>query len=96
MSRLVPDFILEKFAQGQPAGQFPAASLFVDVAGFTALTEALMEHGRAGSEALAALMSDLFEPLVQCIYEQGGFIASFFGDAFTALFPAEAAPRALA
>jgi hypothetical protein len=32
---------------------------------------------------------------VQSIYEQGGFIASFFGDAFAALFPAGRA-RALA
>jgi class 3 adenylate cyclase len=57
MNRLLSHFILEKYAQGQDAGQFPAASLFVDVAGFTTLTEALMAHGRAGSEALAALMS---------------------------------------
>lgn len=93
MHTLISSFILEAYIRRQFEGRFAAASLSLDVAGFTALTEALAEHGQAGSEALAAVMSTLFEPLVQSVYAQEGFITHFAGDGFTALFPG---PEALA
>jgi class 3 adenylate cyclase len=101
MHRLVPDFILEQCAAGRVTGSFPAAGLFVDISGFSSVTDDLMVHGPQGAEVLATLMRTVFEPLVQSCYEQGAFITTFAGDAFTALFPteattAEATGRALA
>lgn len=101
MHQLVPHFILQNYADGLTGGSLSAASLFVDTSGFSAMTDALMDHGQHGAEVLAGVMSATFEPLMYSVFEQGGFVTSQEGDAFTALFPvsttlAEGARRALA
>lgn len=87
MHQLVPHFILENFAAGINSGNLQAASLFVDVTGFSTLTDSLMDYGQHGAEVLAEVMCSAFEPLIRTVYERGGFIGVFAGDAFTALFP---------
>jgi len=91
MQNLIPHFILEQYAKsedGQPLfGSFEAVSLFVDLSGFSAVTNTLMEHGNEAAEAMADVMLTIFEPLVEQIYAHKGFITTFAGDAFTALFP---------
>lgn len=49
-----------------------------------------MQHGKHGAEALAGIMHNVFAPLIQAIYEHGGMISGFAGDAFTALFREDA------
>jgi predicted ATPase/class 3 adenylate cyclase len=97
--QVVPHFILEHYAVGQTRGSFSAVGLFADIYGFSTMTDALMEHGQHGAEVLAGVMRAAFEPLIYAVYEQGGFIATQAGDAFTALFPSDgsdlAAQRAL-
>jgi class 3 adenylate cyclase/predicted ATPase len=95
MHRLVPDFILEQYAAGQVSGSFEAAGLFVDISGFSAITDALMSHGQHGSEVLAVVMRAIFDPLIQSVYEQDGFVVTFAGDAFTALFSLDSSPGAV-
>jgi len=63
--------------------------LFVDVSGFTPLATALTEYSTEGAEVIAAALGTIFEPLIEIIYRMGGFVASFAGDAFTALFPTD-------
>ncbi len=87
MHNLVPQFILEQLAQKKQQGTFTAVGLFVDVSGFTQLMETLMQHGQHGAEVMASVMLGIFEPLVQFVFEQGGFVSNFAGDAFTAFFP---------
>ncbi len=87
MHNLVPQFILEQLAQEEQQGTFTAVGLFVDVSGFTQLMEILMQHGQHGAEVMASVMLGIFEPLVQFVFEQGGFVSNFAGDAFTAFFP---------
>ncbi len=87
MQNLVPHFILEKYAAGEMAGQLDVASLFVDISGFSAVTSTLAQHGSEAAEVMADVMCRVFEPLVDAIYSQGGFITTFAGDGFTALFP---------
>ncbi len=89
MQYLVPRFILNKYAEGEYSGQFEAVSLFVDVSGFSTVTTTLMQHGNEAAEAMSDIMDTLFEPLVSAIYVYGGFITTFAGDAFTALFPTD-------
>ncbi|MFQ5420627.1 MAG: AAA family ATPase, partial [Anaerolineae bacterium] len=84
---LTPRFILRQYAAGKRHGRLQAATLFVDISGFTVVTEALMQHGKAGAETLAGVMQVIFTPLIAAVYERGGFIAGFAGDAFTAVFP---------
>ncbi|MBK9261867.1 MAG: tetratricopeptide repeat protein [Polyangiaceae bacterium] len=44
MNPLVPDFILMQETRGRTEGNFAAAALFVDIPGFTRLTEQLAHH----------------------------------------------------
>ena len=89
MHNLVPHFILENLAKGNLYGEFSAAGLFVDISGFTNITEALMQHGPHGAEVLAELMRGVLDPLIQSVYAHEGMIVGLAGDAFTALFPCD-------
>lgn len=68
--------------------RFDAAVLFVDVAGFTALTEALAARGAAGAEDLTALLNRYFGQIIDAVVDRGGDIVKFAGDALIALWPA--------
>lgn len=84
---LTPRFILQQYDVGRENGRFTAAALFVDISGFTAVTETLMQQGKVGAEMLADVMQAIFTPLIDAVYQRGGFINGFAGDAFTAIFP---------
>lgn len=87
MLPLVPHFILEKYREHQFSGTFDAGCLFVDISGFTPMTEMLTKFGKDGAETLADILHRLFEPMVRFVYENDGFICNFTGDGFIALFP---------
>lgn len=87
MEKLIPDFILEKRTKNLQSGEFSTAALFFDISGFTHITEKLLSLGSEGVEHLTQLINKIYEPVIDEVYAQGGFIASFAGDAFTALFP---------
>lgn len=61
--------------------------MFIDLSGFTPLTEDLMRKGHRGAEQLSEILNEIFAPLVELVYARGGFIPYFAGDAFTAIFP---------
>ncbi len=84
---LLPGFIALQQQQGRLHGTLQAHTLFIDLSGFTALTETLMQEGTVGAERLGGILNDIFSPLVHLIYEEGGFVPYFAGDAFTAVFP---------
>jgi class 3 adenylate cyclase/tetratricopeptide (TPR) repeat protein len=63
-----------------------AAALFADFSGFTPMTERLAGHGRVGAEALTRLLNGIFTPLITLIWERGGDVAHFSGDALIAFF----------
>ncbi len=86
MRQLVPHYILEKYVSGQHRGSLRAAGIFVDLSGFSIMTDVLARHGQAGAETLADVMRAVFEPLVAAVYAQGGFVVGYAGDAFTAIF----------
>lgn len=87
MNPLVPDFILYQDTRGRTEGNFAAAALFIDIPGFTLLTEQLVQHGKDGAEILAGTLRYYFDPLIDAVHELGGVIVGFAGDAFTAIFP---------
>lgn len=101
MHRVVPELILENFRAGKFEGEFPAVGMFLDLSGFSRMTDALMQHGQHGAEVLAGLMHSVFDPLVKSVFEYGGRIVSFAGDGIMVLYPIDrnerqAALRALA
>jgi predicted ATPase/class 3 adenylate cyclase len=68
-------------------GHLNAFAMFVDLSGFTQLTNTLMEKGAVGAEELSVTLNDIFQPSVRLTYQNGGFIPYFAGDSFTAIFP---------
>ncbi len=78
----------------QPAGE-PAGGMcrgvfvFVDVSGFTPLSEDLKSLGVAGAEQITAIINGLFSELVGALFEHGGTLLKFGGDALLGLFQAE-------
>lgn len=87
MRSLIPNFILEKYRSNETNGRFQAAAIFVDISGFSKLTDILAKHGQHGAEVLADMMRVVFEPLVNTVYTHGGFVVGYAGDAFNAVFP---------
>ncbi len=85
--RLVPEFIHEKYRMGDAYGSFQGAAIFADLSGFSTMTDVLAARGAYGAEVLADMMRVVFEPLVDAVYEQGGFVIGYAGDAFNAIFP---------
>jgi len=67
--------------------RFPAAVLFADISGFTALTERLARRGPAGAEELTQLLNAYFSQLINHINTYGGDVVKFAGDALIALWP---------
>jgi predicted ATPase/class 3 adenylate cyclase len=93
MRNLIPHFVYNRFEQEAHSGAFQAATLFVDISGFTPLTETLMQHHKDGAEVLSETLDGIFSPLVSQVYARGGLIPLFAGDAFTALFPHDPVAR---
>ncbi|HRQ24011.1 MAG TPA: hypothetical protein PLF42_11350, partial [Anaerolineales bacterium] len=67
MRRLVPGFVVEKYKSNQLSGSLHAAAIFVDLSGFSKLTDTLAKHGQHGAEVLADLMRVVFVPLVDTV-----------------------------
>ncbi len=87
MRKLIPRFILDQYKRDNVEGEFDAAVIFADISGFTAMTEALLKQGRNGAEFLSQVINSVFTKLMKVVYDHGGFISEFAGDAFTAIFP---------
>lgn len=87
MQNFVPAFIEEQRQAGNDHGRLTGTVLFVDVSGFTSLTEVAFKLGDAGAELMSRELTRIFDPMVNAVHNRGGFIANFMGDAFTAIFP---------
>lgn len=96
MHRVVPELILENYRAGRFSGEFQAVGMFLDLSGFSTMTDSLMQHGQHGAEVLAGLMRGVFDPLVESIFNYGGKVVSFAGDGILALYPIEADGEATA
>ncbi|MCD4817725.1 MAG: tetratricopeptide repeat protein [Candidatus Cloacimonetes bacterium] len=86
MRQLIPEFILQQFQNGNYNGELTAFSMFIDISGFTAMTQNLMKISKEGAEILSNIINKVFTPSIQNIYDHYGFISTFAGDAFTAIF----------
>ncbi len=89
MKNLIPPFIQKQSLKNLDQGKFRAYAMFIDLSGFTPLTETLMKRGNEGAEQLSIILNDIFAPMVALVYQRGGMIPYFAGDAFTAIFPQE-------
>ena len=60
--------------------------VFVDLSGFTRLSERLSRRGREGAEQLVDAISSCFSVLLSHAYENGGSLLKFGGDALLLWF----------
>jgi class 3 adenylate cyclase len=68
---------------------------FVDISGFTAMSERLAQRGKVGAEEVTDVMNLVFARLLDVAYARGGGLLKFGGDALLVFFTgAEHAARA--
>jgi class 3 adenylate cyclase len=87
MQNYIPGFIEDQNQAGKKSGTLNATALFVDISGFTPLTERAFKLGDSGAEVISRELTRLFDPMVDAVHKRGGFIAAFAGDAFMSVFP---------
>jgi class 3 adenylate cyclase/tetratricopeptide (TPR) repeat protein len=87
----VPRAVTEWLAEDpETTSKEEAGSLvFVDISGFTALTERLARQGKQGAETLTEAIDSTFAQLLGVGYEEGGRLIKFGGDALLLLFTSE-------
>ena len=66
--------------------KFPAAILFIDVSGFTALNERLAQLGPRGPEQVSKHLNKYFGQLIEVVTKHGGDVLKFAGDALICMF----------
>jgi class 3 adenylate cyclase/tetratricopeptide (TPR) repeat protein len=84
LPRLVIDWIAS--APGERHRIVDGTVAFVDISGFTKLSEGLAKHGKIGAEELAATIGECFVHLLDIAYDNGGRLVKFGGDALLLLF----------
>ena len=66
---------------------------FVDISGFTALSERLAMRGRIGVEELTDVLNRVFGTMLDIAFQRGGSLLKFGGDALLLLFDGDDHPR---
>lgn len=73
-------------APGKLFQELDASLCFVDISGFTNLSEKLSRRGRIGAEELTAVLNYVFGKMLELAYAQGGSLLKFGGDALLLLY----------
>ncbi len=73
--------------------QVDAAMVFVDISGFTKMSERLARKGKVGAEEVSEVLGKSFEHLLTAAYDRGGRLIKFGGDALLLLFRGEHGPE---
>src|SRR4051795_10376159 len=66
--------------------EMDATVAFVDISGFTAMSEQLASRGRIGAEEVTEVMNATFAALLEVAYAEGGGLLKFGGDALLLLY----------
>ena len=80
---------LAPLAGASGAVTLPAALVFADISGFTALTERLVREGPEGVERMGRILNRFFDGLVSLVEAGGGEVVTFAGDGLVAMWPAD-------
>jgi class 3 adenylate cyclase/tetratricopeptide (TPR) repeat protein len=82
--RLVPEWLGETAEDRWQ--ELPGSVVFVDVSGFTQMSEKLAKRGKVGAEEVTNVISSVFARLLSVAYGNGGSLLKFGGDALLLLF----------
>lgn len=89
---LIPSSLLGGIRRGSAIPlqrQFWAAALFLDVSGFTHITEVASSRGHYGVELITGVLNRYFEIINKIIVPLGGEIVKYGGDSCLILFPVQ-------
>jgi len=88
LASYVPRLVIEwdRDAAGCAWRQVDGTLVFMDISGFTAMSERLAKKGLVGAEEVTEVMSATFTRLLASAYEQGGSLLKFGGDAMLLFF----------
>jgi class 3 adenylate cyclase len=75
-------------AGGQQFQLLEGSLAFIDISGFTHLSEILAARGKVGAEELTGLLDRVFAELIQLAYEASGELVKWGGDAILVFFAA--------
>jgi class 3 adenylate cyclase/tetratricopeptide (TPR) repeat protein len=87
LPRITLEWLRDAPAQRHRA--LPGTMAFVDISGFTAMSERLAPQGRLGAEEVTDVMSATFGRLLGVAYELGGGLVKLGGDALLLFFDGE-------
>ena len=79
----------DRDAPGELHQAIQGSMVFVDISGFTAMSERLAKNGRVGAEELTAVIGTTFSELLSAAYAYGASLLKFGGDALLLLFTEE-------
>ncbi|HEY7704686.1 MAG TPA: adenylate/guanylate cyclase domain-containing protein [Acidimicrobiia bacterium] len=84
LPRLVREW--DEQAPGASYRSIPGSMVFVDVSGFTKMSERLARHGKVGAEEVTEVIGNTFERLLAEAYAYGASLLKFGGDALLLFF----------
>ena len=76
-------------APGTIAREVEGTVVFVDISGFTKMSERLARKGKVGAEEVTDVLGSVFAKLLVVAYENGGSLVKFGGDALLLFFSEE-------
>jgi class 3 adenylate cyclase/tetratricopeptide (TPR) repeat protein len=85
--RLVFDWV--RAAPDRAAERLEGTLAFIDISGFTSMTERLARHGRVGAEEINDVLDGLFGQLIPVAYDDGASLLKWGGDAALLFFDGE-------
>ena len=91
LPRLVVEWISDE--PTRRARRLDGTIVFIDISGFTKLSERLAKAGNIGGEELAATIGTTFAELLAVAYANGGRLLKFGGDALLLLFDGDGHPQ---
>ena len=74
---------------GTTVRELEGSVVFVDISGFTKMSERLARHGKVGAEEVTDVLGSVFAQLLVVAYENGGSLVKFGGDALMLFFAEE-------
>jgi class 3 adenylate cyclase/predicted ATPase len=87
LARYVPRLSAEwELRTSEPWREIDGTLCYIDISGFTALSEKLARRGRIGAEELTEVLNYVFGKMLGVAYERGGSLLKFGGDALLLVF----------
>jgi class 3 adenylate cyclase/tetratricopeptide (TPR) repeat protein len=84
LPRMLIDWLAE--APGTMLREVDGTVVFVDISGFTKMSERLARNGKVGAEEVTDVIGSVFARLLSVAYGEGGGLIKFGGDALLLLF----------